>query len=189
MHESPVLRIGAGSRTLCAGRRDQAYVKHLRDEREYRAKRRTTGAPRNSGAAARLTTFGHRPPKVSPMKSSLLILGVAALLITADAVHTASSKGHGNTIRTAPTMPSVTPMPSTTPPGILNQGALGSQPEFGSPAVNSGLIGPAYATTGVWSIARATRIAELRFKCGASVARQSWRPIAVKLSPRASRPR
>ena len=77
------------------------------------------------------------------MKSSLLILGVAALLITADAVHTASSKGHGNTIRTAPTMPSVTPMPSTTPPGpILNQGALGSPPEFGSPPVNSGLIGP-----------------------------------------------
>ena len=76
------------------------------------------------------------------MKSSLLILGVAALLISADAVHTASSKGHGNTIRTAPTMPSATPMPSTTPPGILNQGALGSQPEFGSPAVNSGLIGP-----------------------------------------------
>lgn len=77
------------------------------------------------------------------MKSSLLILATAALLMGAGAAQAASSRGHGAAILTpAPGVESVTPpMESSVPPPV-NPGTLAGPAEFGLPAVNSGTLAP-----------------------------------------------
>jgi hypothetical protein len=75
--------------------------------------------------------------EVGPMKSSLLILASAALLANAGIAQAA--KGHG---MSAPSVGFVsTPTESSAPP-YVNPGALFGPTEFGTPPVNSGLIGP-----------------------------------------------
>lgn len=70
------------------------------------------------------------------MKSSLLILAAAALLANAGI---AQAKGDG---MSAPSAGIVAPSIESSGPPAVNPGALSGPAEFGTPPVNSGLIGP-----------------------------------------------